>query len=156
MEPQRNYANSKGEKNSSTGRLQRGSNLRAQRTTSWYGLNRLIGLVVKVSASREEGLGSVTAFGADLFLGRVMPVTYELASPSLRYTSMLLGRYATNKQQQQPCQAPDIIGSTLGLIDPMSVYRDWVRYKVCSATCISVRQHVHFSEEIRPRDTLRH
>ena len=36
----------------------------------------------------------------------------------------------------------------------MSVYCDWVRWKVWSATCISVWQHVKLSEQIRPWDTL--
>ena len=36
----------------------------------------------------------------------------------------------------------------------MSVYCDWVRWKVWSATSISVWQHVHLSEQIRPSDTL--
>ena len=45
---------------------------------------------------------------------------------------------------------PDIIGSVLGLIGPVSVYCDWVRWKVWSATSISVWQHVKLSEQIRP------
>ena len=53
-----------------------------------------------------------------------------------------------------PCQAPGVIGSALGLVGPVSVYCDWVRWKVWSATCISVWQHVKLSEQIRPWDTL--
>ena len=49
-----------------------------------------------------------------------------------------------------PCQAPGVIGSALGLVGPVSVYRDWVRWKVWSATSISVWQHVKLSEQIRP------
>ena len=49
---------------------------------------------------------------------------------------------------------PGIIGSVLGLVDPLSVYCDWVRWKVWSATSISVWQHVTLSEQIRPWDTL--
>ena len=48
------------------------------------------------------------------------------------------------------CQAPGIIGSALGLVDPVSVYCDWVRYKVGSATSISVWQHVQWSMQICP------
>ena len=40
--------------------------------------------------------------------------------------------------QWLPCQAPGIIGSALGLVGPVSVYCDWVRQKVESATSISV------------------
>ena len=48
------------------------------------------------------------------------------------------------------CQAPGSIGSVLGLVGPVSVYCDWVRWKVGSATSISVWQHVKLSEQIRP------
>ena len=71
-----------------------------------------------------------------IFLGRVIPVTLKLA---LRWL---------------PCLAPGIIGSALGLVGPVSVYCDWVRWKVGSATSISGWQHVELSEQIRPRDTL--
>ena len=56
--------------------------------------------------------------------------------------------------QWLPCQAPGVIGSVLGLIGPVSVCCDWVRWKVWSATSISVRQHVILPEQIRPWDTL--
>ena len=49
-----------------------------------------------------------------------------------------------------PCQALGIIGSVLRLVGPVSVYRDWVRWKVGSATSISVWQHVNVSEQIHP------
>ena len=42
----------------------------------------------------------------------------------------------------------------LGLVGLVSVYCDWVRWKVGSATSISVWQHVNLSEQICPRDTL--
>ena len=42
------------------------------------------------------------------------------------------------------------IGSALGLVGPVSVYCDWVRWKVGSATSISVWQRVKLSEQIRP------
>ena len=57
-------------------------------------------------------------------------------------------------QQWLPCQAPGVIGSALGLVGPVSVYCDWVRWKVWSATSISVWQHVKLCEQIRPWDTL--
>ena len=53
-----------------------------------------------------------------------------------------------------PCQAPGIIGSVLGLAGPVSVYCDWVRWKVWSVTSISVWQHVKLSEQICPWGTL--
>ena len=56
--------------------------------------------------------------------------------------------------QWLPCQAPGVIGSALGPVSPVSVYCDWVRWKVWSATSISVWQHVKLSGQIRPWDTL--
>ena len=35
-------------------------------------------------------------------------------------------------------QAPGVTGSALGLAGPVSVYRDWARFEVWSATSISV------------------
>ena len=49
---------------------------------------------------------------------------------------------------------PGIIGSVLGLVGPVSVYCDWVRWKVGSATSISVWQHVILSVQIYSWDTL--
>ena len=51
-------------------------------------------------------------------------------------------------------QWPKNIGSVLGQFCPVSVYCDWVRWKVWSATSISVWQHIKLSEQIRPWDTL--
>ena len=45
--------------------------------------------------------------------------------------------------QGLPCQAPGIIGSVLGLVDPVSVYCDWVRWKVGSTASISMWQHIN-------------
>ena len=42
--------------------------------------------------------------------------------------------------QWWPCQAPGITGSLLGLVGPVSVYCDWVRWKVWSAL-LSVAAH---------------
>ena len=50
---------------------------------------------------------------------------------------------------------PGVIGSVvLGLVGPVSVYCDWMRWKVWSATSISVWQRVKLSEQIIPWDTL--
>ena len=70
------------------------------------------------------------------FRGRVIPVTWKLAL------------------QWLPCQTPGVTGSALGLAGKVSVYCDWVRWKVWSAISISVWQHVKLSERIRPGDTL--
>ena len=75
-------------------------------------LHCLTGPVVKVSTSTVAYLGSISAFALRIFLGRVIPVTYKL----------LL--------QWLPCQAPDEIGSVLGLVGPVSVYCECVRQKV--------------------------
>ena len=50
--------------------------------------------------------------------------------------------------QWLPCQALGVIGSVLGLVGPVSVYCDWVRWKVWSATSISVRRHDKLSDQI--------
>ena len=100
---------------------------------------RLVGLVVKASASRAEDPRFVSRLRrhffsgvAFIFPGRVMPVTSKLAL------------------QWLPCRAPGVIGSVLGLVGPVSVYCDWVRWKVGPATSISVWQHVKLSEQNRP------
>ena len=49
--------------------------------------------------------------------------------------------------QWLPCQEPGVIGSVLGPVGPVSVYCDWVRWKVLSAASISVWQHVTLSEQ---------
>ena len=58
---------------------------------------------------------------AGFFRGRVIPVTETLAF------------------QWLPCQVPGVVGSALGLVGPVSVYCDWVRWKalICSF-CLSV------------------
>ena len=71
--------------------------------------HRLVGLVVKASASRAEGSGFESRSRRDFFRGRVIPVTSKLAL------------------QWLPCQAPGVIGSALGLVGPVSVYCDRVR-----------------------------
>ena len=44
---------------------------------------------------------------------------------------------------------PGIIGIVLGLVGPVSVYYDWVRWRVGSAMSISVWPHVKLCEQIR-------
>ena len=81
--------------------------------------------MVKVSASRAEDPGF-----AGIFPGRVILVTSILAL------------------QWIPCQVPGVIGSVLGLVGPVSVYSDWVRWKVGSATSTSVWRHVKLSRSV--------
>ena len=71
--------------------------------------HRLVGLVVKASASRAEGPGFESRWRRDFFRGRVIPGTSKWAL------------------QWLPCQAPGVIGSALGLVGPVSVYWDRVR-----------------------------
>ena len=70
--------------------------------------DRLVGLVVKASASRAEDPGFESRLQG-FFRGRVIPVTSKLTL------------------QWLPCQAPGVIGSALGLVGPVSVYCGWVR-----------------------------
>ena len=94
--------------------------------------NRLVGLVVKAFASRAEDPRFESRLHREFFRGQVIPVTEKLSF------------------QWLPCQAPGIKGSVLGLVGRVSVYCDWVRWKVGSATAISVWQHVKLSEQISP------
>ena len=99
--------------------------------------HRLVGLVVKASASRASWRFRVRIpLAPGFFRGRVIPVSSKLAL------------------QWIPCQAPGVVESVLGLVDPVSVYCDWVRWKIWSAASISVWLHVELSEQIRPWDTL--
>ena len=94
--------------------------------------HRLVGLVVK-GVRLESGRSRVRIpLAPGFFRGRVIPVTKKLAL------------------QWLPCQAPGVLGSVLGLVGLVSVYCDWVRWKVGSATSISVWQHVKLSEQIGP------
>ena len=83
---------------------------------------------------RERRIGGSNPACAGILQGRVIPVTLAL--------------------QWLPCQAPGVIGSVLGLVSPVSVYCDWVRWKVGSATSLSVWQHLKLPEQICPWDTL--
>ena len=75
---------------------------------------RLVGLVGKTSASRGADLGSIPALVADLFPGRIIPVTSQLVL------------------QWLPCQAPGVIGSALGLVGQESLCCDRERQPVRS------------------------
>ena len=92
----------------------------------------LVGLVVKATASRAEDPGFEFRLRRDFFGFESYKVTQTLA---LRWL---------------PCQAPGVIGPALGLVGPVSVYCDWVTWKVWSATSVSVWQRVKLSEQIRP------
>ena len=50
----------------------------------------------------------------------------------------LIGPVVKASASGYPARAPGVIGSVLGLVSPVSVYCDWVRWKVGSATSISV------------------
>ena len=87
-------------------------------------------LVVKASAWRAEDPGFKSRLCRDFF-----GVTYRLRNwHSSGY----------------PTRLPGVIGSVLGLVGPVSVYCDWVRWKVWSAASISVWQHEKLSEQINP------
>ena len=66
----------------------------------------LAGLVVKVSVSRAEDPGFESCLRRDTSDFKILAL------------------------QWLPCQAPGVIGSVLGLVGPVSVYCDWVRWKV--------------------------
>ena len=95
--------------------------------------NRLVGLVVKASISRAEDPGFESYLRRD-FSG--------------------VESHQWLKHWHSSGYTPGIIGSVLGLVGPVSVYCDLVRWKVWSATSISVWQHVKLSEQICPRDAL--
>ena len=94
--------------------------------------NRLTGQAVKTAASRVEDPGFESRLRRDFSRGRVIPVTSKLTL------------------QWLPRQAPGVIGSALGLIGRVSVYCDWVRWKVWSAASISVWQHVNCLSRLVP------
>ena len=86
--------------------------------------DRLVGLVVKAFASRAGDPEFESRWRRDFFGVESYQWLKKLAL------------------QWLPCQAPGDIGSGLRLIGPVSVYCDWVRQNVGSATSISVWQHV--------------
>ena len=94
--------------------------------------NHLVGKVVKASASGAEDPEFDSRLRRGDYSGSSHTGDFKIGTPWL------------------PCHAPGVMGSALGLVDPVSVYCDWVRWKVGSATSISVWQHVKLSEQIRP------
>ena len=73
---------------------------------------RLLGLVVMASATRTEVPGFESRWRRD-FSGSSHASDLNIGTP---VATLPL-----------PCQAPDVIGSVLGLVGPVSVYGDWVR-----------------------------
>ena len=86
--------------------------------------------MVKASASRAEDPGF------DSSLGRIFAGTSHTSDLKIGTPVAAL--------------APGVIGSVPGLVGPVSVYCDWMRWKVWSTTSISVWQHVKLSVQIRP------
>ena len=99
--------------------------------------DRLVGLVVKASASRVEEVPGLESHLRQDF-SRVESYQWLQNWHSSGY----------------PARVPGVIGSVLGLVGPVPVYCDWVRCKVWSANSVSVWQHMQLSEQIRPWDTL--
>ena len=97
--------------------------------------DRLIGLVVKASASRMEDPG-LNPTCAGIFSGSSHTSDLKIGTPVATLPSTWCYR----------------VSAGTGWL--VSVYCDWVRWRVWSATCISVFQHVKLSEQIRPWDTL--
>ena len=75
--------------------------------------DRLVGLVVKASVSRAEDPG----FDSRLCRGEF--------SGSSHTSDLTIGTPVAI-----PCQAPGVLGSALGLVGPVSVYCDWMRWNV--------------------------
>ena len=69
--------------------------------------------MVKASASRAADLGLISAFSVRIFSG---------SSHTRDLKHLVL--------QWLPCQAPGVIGSMMGLVGPVSILFDWVRWKV--------------------------
>ena len=90
--------------------------------------DRLVGLVIMASTSRAEDPG---------FESRLSRI-------------FLRSSHTNDSPVAIPCQAPGVIASALGLVGPVSVYCNWVRWKIVSAASISVWQQVQLSEQIRP------
>ena len=74
---------------------------------------RLVGLVVKVSASRAEDSGFESRLRRDIFVGSSQSSDLKNGTP----VATLPGAWR-------------YIGSVLGLVGPVSVYCDWVRLNV--------------------------
>ena len=68
--------------------------------------HRLVGLVVKASASRAVDLGF---------------------DSHLRRADFTGSSHTSDLKNDTPCQVPGVIGSTMGLVGPVSVYYDRVK-----------------------------
>ena len=101
-------------------------------TVVFWLLERLVGLVVKASASRAEDSG----FESRDFLGSSHTSGLKIGTP----VATLPGAWCYRISTGTGC--------------PVSVYYAWMRCKVWSATSVSVWQHVKLSEQIRPWDKL--
>ena len=96
---------------------------------------RLVGRVVKASASRAAVAGLIPAFTVDLFLGPVIQGTLKLVLPEP-------GGPVIQGTLKLVLPEPGGLESALRLVSPVSVYRDWARKQVSSTASISVWQHV--------------
>ena len=84
----------------------------------------------------------------------VATCTFAQAVQSLRCTSMLLARYATNQQLAPVCSTRGKVSYLSALsVCPVSIHCGCVKQQG-SAASMSVWQHVKLPELIRPRDTL--
>ena len=81
-------------------------------------IDRLAGLVVKVATLRVEDPGFECCLCRD-FSESIHTSDYKIGIPVVTLPG------------------PGVIGSVLGLVDPVSAYCDWVRWKVWSTTSIS-------------------
>ena len=68
--------------------------------------------MLTASASKAGDPGFESPLAPGFYRGRVIPVTSKLVL------------------QWLPCQAPGVVGSVLGLVSPVSVYCDSVKWKV--------------------------
>ena len=66
-----------------------------------------------------------------------------------RFLSSIFKYWQAKVFQWQRCLAAGTIESALGLVGPVSLYCDRVRWQVWSAPSISVWQHVQLSEQVR-------
>ena len=96
-----------------------------------YSAYRLVGLEVR-RPSRERKVPGSNPACAGIFSGSSHTSDLNIGTP----VATLPGAWRYR--------------SALGLVGPVSVYCDWVRWKIGSASSISVWQHVKLSEQIRP------
>ena len=94
-----------------------------------------VGLVVKASTLRVEDLGFESRLRQE-FSGSSYTSDLKIDAPVVTLPGVWRHRVSA------------------GMVGPVSVYCDWVRQNVWSATSISVWQHIKLSEQMRPWDTL--